>query len=314
MTQLIPEILNLCNLSYINPIGASIGNYIIDSNDFTLFETSIRTCHYLACYNLLNDIKSSNKPFYIKYKHLLILAFSSDNEQIINLILKSNIHHSKIIDNPLIDSKYMDKYKITAYMRPLSISAMNGNINLCKILINKYRCSINGKYKNGTQHLSRGFTPLISAVYSGNHKLVKFLLKQGANPNIWTFGFSMYMKKSNRRCPITALHIAIEQKEYKIIKLLLSYGANAMLEYTVSTPELGVTATYMSAFELLLKIINTRIKYLKLFKIMTNCINHEQYISIRNMIRLKKDINIQLIPNMNGSNKFKITEQIINFI
>lgn len=61
---------------------------------------------------------------------------------------------------------------------------------------------------------SYGFTPLRIASANGDTKIIKLLLKYGANPNIQIDGGS------------TALHGAIINNQVKAVKILLQHGAN----------------------------------------------------------------------------------------
>lgn len=64
--------------------------------------------------------------------------------------------------------------------------------------------------------------PLSSAVSSGNYGIVKFLLKLGANPNVYDQGnFTNINTKK-----IYPLWIALRNDDTKIIKILIKFGAN----------------------------------------------------------------------------------------
>jgi len=69
-------------------------------------------------------------------------------------------------------------------------------------------------------------TALIYAIEKENYKIVKLLLEKGANPNI-KYSFSNFLSPSSKKnVPIlnrNALHEAIEMQDNKIIELLLEY-------------------------------------------------------------------------------------------
>ena len=68
--------------------------------------------------------------------------------------------------------------------------------------------------------------PIVSAARSGNYKIVKALLRKGADPNLCCCS-----------C-VTSLHEAIIAKHVEIVKLLLENGADPTIEYNMQLTSL----------------------------------------------------------------------------
>ena len=248
----------LCDLSYFNPIGLKIANYVTDIK--ILLKIAIKEQNYKVCKTLLNNIKELKYPLIFSY------AIEQNNNKIIKLLL------DYIYDNNILDEK--DDFNDT----PLNKAAWNGNLELCKFLVYN-NVNIQGynnipdKYGN----TNKNSTPLYCAVKSNNYKLVKFLLKVGVNPNLWSnTGFD-----SQGYLP---LHAAIKNNNYKIIKLLLSYDADPL--YNIITiynnPMDDIHCEPIKHLSPLYKAIyKQKIKFIKLFKYYCNAIPHTDYLILK---------------------------------
>ncbi len=99
---------------------------------------------------------------------------------------------------------------------PLGWAAFVERSEICRLLID------HGAVVNETNRAALN-TPLIGAVRSGNHDIVRLLLENKADPNI-----------KNKR-GLTALHemiyVAMAEKE-RMFKILISFGADPMIENT----------------------------------------------------------------------------------
>ncbi|KAI3893440.1 hypothetical protein MKX03_020284, partial [Papaver bracteatum] len=87
----------------------------------------------------------------------------------------------------------------------LHISAVGGNLNVCKYLIEKLKLAVDSK--DGT-----ACTPLHHASIRGRYDMVRYLLEKGANPD------------ASDDMNGTPLHYGAKSGDTKIINLLLSRG------------------------------------------------------------------------------------------
>jgi ankyrin repeat protein len=65
--------------------------------------------------------------------------------------------------------------------KPLHSAARQGNLALCKLLI-EHAADPNLDY--GVSNVSGPYTPLTDAVTDGNYEISKLLFEHGANPNV----------------------------------------------------------------------------------------------------------------------------------
>jgi hypothetical protein len=270
------------------------------------FNGNIKLCNYLLyeynCniegYQLINDNYNTYESYnYDEYYDSYVYNEYSNNSEYNNSEYNNSEYNNSEYNNS--DSEYSNN---SEYNSEYNSNTEYSNDN------NSYNDEFDEEYYNP------GITPLINATYKNNFKMVKFLLKNGADPNNWGYIYDL-ANKQNYQNPKTALHIAIEKKYYKLAKLLIYYGALPFKRFTYSIEHEFYTENkiYESALDLVLKDIKNRIKFLKLFKYKFNNINHKQYILIRNLIRDKKKITISLY-NSNIEDdifKFLITTEII---
>lgn len=189
---------NICDLSYYNPIGYLIASYITDNKNNTILKYAIQDNNSKLCKQLLflNNNVSVYELFY---------AIKQNNTKIIQLLLNN-------FDINLINEQ--DNYGETL----LCYAIRNNNSYISKLLI--YMGSDIDGMDDIQYSISKklNYTPLCLSVMNNNYKLTKFLLIEGANPNIWSDGFS----GNDSYLP---LHKAIKNNNLKMIKLLLKYGA-----------------------------------------------------------------------------------------
>jgi ankyrin repeat protein len=249
----------ICDLSYFNPIGLKIANYVTDIK--ILLKIAIRVQNYKVCKTLLDNIKE------LKYPLIFSDAVQQNNDKIIKLLL------NYIYDDNILDER--NEFNNT----PLNIAIWNENLELCKFLVyNNVNIQgyndIEDKYGN----TNTNSTPLYCAVKSNNYKVVKFLLKEGADPNLWSntgFDSSGYLP----------LHAAIKNNNYKIIKLLLLYDANPLYNiitiYNNPLYDIYCEPIHHNS-PLYLVIKKEKIKFLKLFKHYYDVISNEELIKLKN--------------------------------
>jgi ankyrin repeat protein len=254
MIKINKDLKELCNLSYFNPIGLKIAEYTTENK--ILLEYGIQENNYIFCKNLLTYLKK------LDYSLLFSLAVEKNNDAIIQLLI------DYIYDWNMLDER--DQFNNS----PLNKAARNGNLSLCKFLVyNNVDILGYKEYENLEKKLNS--TPLLNAVISRNYKLIKFLLKNGANPNIWSYtGYGNYGD--------LPLHIAIKNNDFKIAKLLILYGADPNESFLYKCKYSSIT--YISPLELAKQL--NKIKILKLFKYYNNAISHKEYLEIRNIIRM----------------------------
>ena len=253
----------ICDLSYYNPIGIIISEYLIDLK--IILKDAIYHNNYNVCKTLLNYFKELTES----NSDIFLYAVQQNNDKIIKLIL-NYINYEK--NNIILD--YKNSYNDT----PLNFAALNGNLELCKFLI-YHNVNIQGyneiedKYGN----ININSTPLYCAVNSNNYKLVKYLLKCGADPNRWSnigFNYKGYLP----------LHTAIKNNNYKIAKLLILYDANPYINEVTwySNPIYDICCeTIHHNSPLFLAIKKEKIKFLKLFKHYYDVISKEELIKLK---------------------------------
>jgi hypothetical protein len=245
------------------------------------------------------------------HNNILYTTFEKNNTDLI-LLLLDYITNIDILNEPLNKNS-------KGAMTPLCIASYNGNLIVCEYLIECFNCSIEG-YETDVEEWDYdgeelidswygniGATPLVNAVYSGNYKLVKYLLKNDANVNNWSFNTPCTQYKE-----ISPLCMAVMRNHYKIAKLLVMSGANPDEIFTKAIYHEFYTEhkNSVSAIQLVLDDLKNKMRFLKLFKMYTKSITHKQYIFIRNKFRENNDIKITMIPVSynNKLNKFSITE------
>lgn len=274
MTELSFNLKETCNLKYYNPIGINILKYLY-SSEIILF-TTIKNNNYNLTKLLLTSIEYIE---IIKNNELKILYYAIDtkNNKLIYLILN-----------------YINKNTIYMYGNGILCNvAYNGNLELCKYLIFTYDLNFQGcedyyDYSENDEYydyfeedyfedIRYYTTPLYCAVESNNYKLVKFLLKLGANPNIWSETASFCSGK-------LPLHAAIKSNNYKIAKLLVLYGANPnktfISIYDDSKDDICCEPIKHSS-PLNSAILKYKTKFIKLFKHYCNSITDEEYLELK---------------------------------
>lgn len=254
MTILINDLKKICNLKGFNPIGIIIANYVVDNKYDIILKYAIEDNNYNLCKLLLNDLEELNYPLIFSY------TVEKNNNKIIQLML-----------DYIYDLDILDEYD-SFVNTPLNKAAFNGNLELCRFLINN-NVHIQGLDEEDIIKLNS--TPLLNAVQSQNYKLIKYLLKIGADPNIWSY-------TAHGNYGDLPLHIAIENNDYKIAKLLILYGADPTESFIYSC-KYGIT-NHISPLELAKR--QNKIKILKLFKYYNRVITHKEYLEIRNKYRM----------------------------
>lgn len=254
MTILNNDLKKMCNLKEFNPIGIIIANYVVDNKYDIILKYAIKDNNYNLCKLLLHDLTELNYPLIFSY------AVEKNNNKIIQLLLDYIYNYDIFNEQDPIGNM------------PLNNAALNGNLELCRFLINN-NIYINGLDINEKKKLNS--TPLLDAVKSRNYKLIKFLLNNKANPNIWSYtGYGNYGD--------LPLHIAIENNDYKIAKLLILYGADPTESFILSYKYGDIN--HISPLELAKR--QNKIKILKLFKSYNRALTHQEYLEIRNNYRI----------------------------
>lgn len=254
MTILINDLKKICNLKEFNPIGIIIANYVVDNKYDIILKYAIEDNNYNLCKLLLNDLEELNYPLIFSY------TVEKNNNKIIQLML-----------DYIYDLDILDEYD-SFVNTPLNKAAFNGNLELCRFLINN---NVHIQGLDEEEIIKLNSTPLLNAVQSKNYKLIKYLLKIGADPNIWSY-------TSHGNYGDLPLHIAIENNDYKIAKLLILYGADPTESFIYSC-KYGIT-NHISPLELAKR--QNKIKILKLFKYYNRVITHKEYLEIRNNYRI----------------------------
>lgn len=317
MNYLNTNLLSLCDLNITsNVIGAHIASYVEDSENRTVLLNCVEQQSYIACENILNHIGYIEDD--LDYQDIFITACQHNDIKILKLLI-NHVSSLDTIYEPLYE---YDKSR----MNLICYASLYGNPEACKELIEYFDCPIEGYETHNEEwdyegeelieswYGNLGVTPLVNAVYSGNLKLVRLLLKNGAKVNNCArCTFHLGNKKHEM---ITALGMAVTQNQFKIAKLLLSFGADPDIvhEKYIQHEFYTETKKSLSPLTLVLDDINNRIRFLKLFKIHTNVITHEQYIKIRNKLRKNNKIEIVAFKAMDDQkkiiNRFRITEVI----
>lgn len=281
MTKLNNNLKELCDLSYYNPIGFIILNYLKKSY-IDILKNTITQNNYNLTKLLLDNI--DNKYLYGYYGCDILLLFNSinsNNNDIIYLLLN-----------------YIDIDTITTYENQILCElAKKGNITLIKYLILNYNLNYQGchysqiyeeEYDNELDYeqnnLRDNYTPLYYAVEYKHYKLTKFLLKLGANPNIWSDTTNDYEGK-------LPLHAAVEANNYKIAKLLILFGANPNKSFISIYNNLDDDICHEPIKHyspLILAIENKQIKFVKLFKHYYNSITHQEYLELKKSFKESK--------------------------
>lgn len=270
--KLSKPICDICNLSTYNPIGAHIANYVTDYDGHIVLEYAIQNQKYDICKLLLDDLKI------LKQHGIFIKAVRTNNNEIIQLISRY------IQDRDGYDE--IDEECNT----PLCYAAFFGNLDLCQFLVWDNDCRIDG-YKTEEECVF-GSTPLVNAVLAGHYKVVKFLLKNNANPSLWA-----YSEDDSSHEPTTPLHVALQRNDFKMFRLLLMFGAHPFAVYSIESDMHHIKEYYPSVVQLIIKTLGYTMRYLKLIKTHTNVITHDQYIMIRNTFRTYSQSKAWMCPH-----------------
>lgn len=150
---------------------------------------------------------------------MLFQAISEGNLEKVKDFIEANPSSLTYLDSqgrsPLLISLYYRQNAITDYITsknpPLSVheAAALGNIPVLKNFYQKDKNRINA-------YSSDGFTPLGLACFFSRKSTVKWLLENGANPNIG----------SRNEMKVNPIHSAVAARSIGITKLLIEFGAN----------------------------------------------------------------------------------------
>lgn len=111
-------------------------------------------------------------------------------------------------ENPSIINR-----KLKNRQTPLYIASRTGCLDIVKFLVSK------GAKVNVVFHSFLTKTiPLLDATLNGYLPIVEFLLDNGANINF------------QNHCNVTALHIAVYENNFNLVKLLIERGADRLLQ------------------------------------------------------------------------------------
>jgi ankyrin repeat protein len=174
----------------------------------------------------------------------LILTILNKHTAIVKLLLDNNADPNLKSDvGPFTSKKFFEGTWSTA---PLDSAASKGVIEIAKSLID-YGADLNCLYDSG-------FTALYIATACRDTAMVEFLLRQGANPNL----FRPSGVLSN-----IPLFCAARDREIEILKLLLKYGADINATNQDNENALFWTWSIESNAELIHAGINVNLKNTK---------------------------------------------------
>lgn len=267
MSHFKENIKEICNLKHFNPIGIKIFKYIYSVDEI------IKTNNYLLSKLIFESTFGKPGELYIYFEEgidILLDAINTNNNDLIYLTIS-----------------YFNDYQIYKNIDDiLSCLIKNNNFIACKTIISQYNISFHNyrELNYGEEddsyyynQIRNSFTPLYYAVESGNFKFVKYLLKLGANPNIWS-GSAL---DSEGQLP---LHAAIESNNYKIAKLLVLNGAdpgNTFVSF-YDDPVCNIYDEPIKHFSPLhYALRDYKIKFIKLFQYYCKSLTNEEYINLK---------------------------------
>lgn len=259
MTQFEENVNEICNLKHFNPIGIKIFKYVYSVDEI------IKTNNYSLAKLIFESTFGKPGNIYIYFEDgidMLLDAINTNNNDLIYLAIS-----------------YFNDYQIYKNIDDiLNCLIRNNNIIACKTIISQYNISFYnyGELNNGEEddsyhynQIKSGFTSLYCAVKSGNFKFVKYLLKLGANPNIWSDTAS----DNEGKLP---LHAAIESNNYKMAKLLVLNGAEPDNTFVSFYDE---PIKHFSPLHYALR--DYKIKFIKLFQHYCKSLTNEEYLSLK---------------------------------
>lgn len=258
MTQFEENVKGICNLQYFNPIGIKIFKYVYSVDEI------IKTNNYSLAKLIFESTFGKPGDIYIYFEDgidMLLDAINTNNNDLIYLAIS-----------------YFNDYQIYKNIDDiLNCLIRNNNIIACKTIISQYNISFHnyGELNDGEENdgyynqIRSGFTPLYCAVESGNFKFVKYLLKLGANPNIWSDTAS----DNEGKLP---LHAAIESNNYKMAKLLVLNGAKPNNTFVSFYDE---PIKHFSPLHYALR--DYKIKFIKLFQHYCKSLTNEEYLNLK---------------------------------
>lgn len=265
MSQFERNVKKICNLKHFNPIGIKIFKYVYSVNEI------IKVNNYSLAKLIFKSTFGNPGDMYINFEdgiNILLDAMNTNNNDLIYLIL-SYFNDDQIYKN--IDDI-------------LNCLIRNNNIIACKTIISQYNINFHtddGYYYN---QIRSGFTPLYCAVASGNFKFVKYLLKLGANPNIWSDTAS----DNEGKLP---LHAAIESNNYKMAKLLVLNGAepyNTIVSF-YNDPVCDIYDEAIKHFSPLHHALRDyKFKFIKLFQHYCEYLTNEEYLNLKKESKIPK--------------------------
>ena len=177
--------------SLLKDSNLSIPEVILKDNyhfsDITIQDIKLCTPINRTKKNVCNVINTKIER--INIEHPLVIAVQNNSLEIMKKLIKNNskIEQSYGEGNPLIN-----------------LACSKGNIEIIKYLL------LQGESIN-SQDSFDGYTPLLISINTDNFELFKFLLENGADPNIKCFFGD-------------SIDLIIQQKKYKYINILLKNG------------------------------------------------------------------------------------------
>ncbi|MBI5207551.1 MAG: ankyrin repeat domain-containing protein [Candidatus Firestonebacteria bacterium] len=231
------DFIPIVNTNLTVKINQFIPDFKMDSNDNLIYSKSKDLNNPAMKITILQKDKKETKVLWIHSNYPDIRSINDKYSiRLVGFIRKSqdiNQTHSSMKSLEELNIKAIDENGFT----PLHKAAETGNIEQIELLISK-GANINAKTNNGitplyivakygyknvvellinnnaTINSENNFSPLLIAFENGHNEIAEFLIDKGVDVNV------------KHRSGWTPLDLAIDKKDKKLIKLLISKGAN----------------------------------------------------------------------------------------